>query len=183
MLASFAALDQRLRDLALQTAPRIALAALVVAANELEDAIQSELDADGSLSPELRGALKRTVGARMLRAANGRSSYVLAAKVGFGVGRHNRNEGKRSGRNKSGVGISGQNVHWFALGTRERTTGARSSSVRRGGRTVGTRSKTTGNAVRPCGRILPIRILQRALQRVGEFEAAMAAAAKAALLD
>ena len=182
MLASFNALDQKLRDLATQAAPAMALAAMVLAANEVEDAIQSELDADGSLSPELRDALKRTVGARMLRAANGRSSYVLAAKVGFGVGRHNRADGKRSGKHKSGVGISGQNVHWFALGTRERTTGARSSSVKRGGVKVGTRSRPTGNAVRPCGRILPIKILQRALQQVGDLEARMADAAKAAFV-
>ena len=181
MLASFAALDAKLRDLVTQVAPAMALAAMAAGLNDIEDAIQSELDADGSLSTELRDSLKRTVGARMLRAANGRSSYVLAAKVGFGVGRHNRAEGKRSGKHKSGVGISGQNVHWFALGTRERTTGARSSSVRRGGVKVGTRERTTGNAVRPCGRILPIKILQRALQRVGDIEARMAAAAKAAL--
>ncbi len=59
----------------------------------------------------------------------------ITAKVGFGVG---KKRGKtypvnRKGNRKSGVGIDGNNVHWWVAGTGRRSTGA-GKGRKRGGR-------------------------------------------------
>ena len=59
----------------------------------------------------------------------------ITAKVGFGVG---KKRGKtypvnRKGNRKSGVGIDGNNVHWWVAGTDRRWTGA-GKGRKRGGR-------------------------------------------------
>lgn len=48
----------------------------------------------------------------------------ITAKVGFGVGKTKAYKEKKRTK-KSGVGISGNNVHWWVAGTMQRTTGYR----------------------------------------------------------
>ena len=56
--------------------------------------------------------VRKTVGVTVKRNRKGR----ITAKVGFRVGKKKDLQAVRSGRNKGGVGISGQNVHWWILG-------------------------------------------------------------------
>ena len=56
--------------------------------------------------------IRKTVGITVKRNRRGR----ITAKVGFRVGKKKDLQAVRSGRNKGGVGISGQNVHWWILG-------------------------------------------------------------------
>ena len=46
----------------------------------------------------------------------------FTAKAGAGVGKGYGKIGKRSGNNKQGVGISGSNIHWWVMGTGNRTS-------------------------------------------------------------
>lgn len=70
---------------------------------------------------------------------------TITAKVGFGVG---KKRGKtypknRKGNRKSGVGIDGNNVHWWVAGTRQRTTGYK-TRFRKG---IMTRKRLHGKAI------------------------------------
>ena len=50
---------------------------------------------------------------------------MIKALVGFGVGKRKKNEPKqanRQGNKRGGVGISGQNIHWWVAGTEQRET-------------------------------------------------------------
>ncbi len=149
LMEALAALEHEIPD-------QVARAVIAEAMDELEDAIHDELEADNEISPELKAALHTTVGRRGLRVGR---SYV--GKVGFGVGRGYAARSKRS-NGRSGVGVSGNNVHWFILGTQDRFTGKRSWRVKGGGR----RTRETGKPVRYSGRIQPIKVVQRALKRV-----------------
>lgn len=94
------------------------------------DAIGKQMKKD--LDPEVKSG-KTAVKSRVMF----RKSGELVAKVGFGVGRKKKKTvaqkaraiKKRQGRKRgTGVGISGQNVHWWIAGTAERrqlTTGQR----------------------------------------------------------
>jgi hypothetical protein len=41
---------------------------------------------------------------------------LRVAKVGFNVGKLRPEEAIRSGRNRGGVGMAGENIHWWILG-------------------------------------------------------------------
>lgn len=83
------------------------------------------------------------------RNTKGRLSSIKAAKAGIGVGSAQKKWGTvvNRGRRK-GVGVSARNLHWFALGTQDRYTGAK--SVGRKGRR---RLVATGKARKFTGRI------------------------------
>ena len=72
------------------------------------------------LDPRIKH-VKHTIGYRF-KASPTRG--ITAAKVGFNVGAKKGTSISaiyaRSGRNKGGVGISGNNVHWFIAGTKQR---------------------------------------------------------------
>lgn len=74
------------------------------------------------------------------------------AKVGVAVGKASKagTRGKKAGR--PGVGIGARNLHWFVLGTAQRSTG--SKRVRSKGVPKGTR-KLTGGVVHRTGRMPP----------------------------
>lgn len=147
---------------------KVARAILSEVMDEFEDAIHDELDADNELSPELKAALHTTVGRRGLRVGR-----TFGGKVGFGVGRGYAARSRRS-NGRSGVGLSGNNVHWFILGTQDRFTGKRSWRARGGGR----RTRETGNPVRYSGRIQPIRVIQRAMKRLSGREGQLSETAR-----
>lgn len=123
--------DRRLRLLATREANNITRSAiqvgLTVLANEIDDAIESY----PGISRELKRAMKRTVGKRLVTKSRGPEE--VAAKAGLGVGKRtaakrSREAGvdfRRITRGRKGGGLSSANIHWFALGTVNRYTGVR----------------------------------------------------------
>lgn len=77
----------------------------------------------GKVPPQFKD-LKKVIGTRMAKAAAGSN---IGGKVGAGVGikakkkeeQKQKRDKKREGR--PGVGIGAENVHWFIMGTDERT--------------------------------------------------------------
>lgn len=79
---------------------------------------------------------RKAVGYRFEKEKKGPTKGAIIAKVGMGVGKQtkarklkavvNRAKAKqkRNEKNKPGVGIAGQNIHWFVLGTKKRETGS-----------------------------------------------------------
>lgn len=122
--ADFRAIDRKLRELGDSVARRVVRAAVgsgqTVVAKEIRRAVDSE-----PISRELKRPLKKLVGKRYKRSKRSDAAF---AKVGFGVGAARKKDSAetvgRSGKNKSekSVGVSSANVHWFAAGTRKRTT-------------------------------------------------------------
>lgn len=52
-----------------------------------------------------------------------RGRVRIVAKVGFGVGPRNKKQTKtRDRKDRGGVGISANNIHWWLLGTKQRST-------------------------------------------------------------
>jgi hypothetical protein len=84
---------------------------------------------------------RKAVGYRFNRKRVGNAKGVATAKVGMGVGKQTKvRRAKRKVRNaaikakriaagRKGVGIAGENIHWFVLGTKKRRT-----RIRRTGR-------------------------------------------------
>lgn len=72
------------------------------------------------LDPRVKEAGKAIKG----RFKSGKKLLILSAKVGFVVGRRNKKQRSTIERPKGrpGVGISGNNVHWWVAGTKHRTT-------------------------------------------------------------
>lgn len=66
---------------------------------------------------------KKSVKARLKK---GRSVFLVAAKVGFGVGPRNKKNASLPDRDKNrpGVGIGPNNIHWWVAGTDNRVTQA-----------------------------------------------------------
>ena len=117
-------IDRRLAQLEYRAARRVVRSSLGAGLTALTKSIRQELNS-ANISPQLRKALRRTLGRRLKRArgAAGRAGFI-EAKAGFGVGPARRRAAVRSGKNRSGKGIGGPNAHWFALGTRARRTKA-----------------------------------------------------------
>lgn len=73
-------------------------------------------------SKRLKASARKTVGYSLVTAKKSIVGKVVRvpvkAKVGFGVGKRT----KPGTRNRPGVGVSKQNIHWFVLGTSRRKT-------------------------------------------------------------
>lgn len=121
------ALDRKLRQLAGRGASKAATAGIRAALTPVAQAMRRAVTASDA-SPELKRAARKTIKSRFAKTfGRGRKQ----AKVGFGVGK--KADAGRSGRNRGGVGISSNNVHWFVLGTKNRqqkTTGRNTGRVR-----------------------------------------------------
>lgn len=65
---------------------------------------------------------------------------ITRAKVGFNVGKRGKDQWRRKRSGPGGIGIGGQNVHWWIMGTGDRYRGGRS----RKRVTKGTASQYTG---------------------------------------
>jgi hypothetical protein len=100
--------------------------------------------------PEVKREARKLVGKRFIRGDEG--GVMARAKVGFGVGKRTKAArekaaAKAAGRQRDGVGISSNDIHWFVLGTEERFHGEK---------TVWGRKVATGCPVSPTGRIKPL---------------------------
>ena len=87
-------------------AQKIASSALKAGLNVVAQQIKADL------SPKIKH-VRKTVGVVLKRSVR---NGLKAAKVGFNVGKLRPEEAVRSGRNRGGVGISGENIHWWILG-------------------------------------------------------------------
>ena len=85
---------------------KIASAALRAGLNVVAQQIKADL------SPKVKH-VRRTVGVVIKRSVR---KGLRVAKVGFNVGKLRPEEAVRSGRNRGGVGIAGENIHWWILG-------------------------------------------------------------------
>ena len=150
-------IDRKLAALATNDANKVARSALNAGITDLAKQIKREIDSE-SISPRLKRALKACVGKRL--EISGKLKYGAVAKAGFGVGKNTRAKALRQekrmakrgaraaakGQKAKGVGISSNDVHWFALGTSKRFT------------------KTPRRYV---GAVTPVRAVRRTMSSVG----------------
>jgi hypothetical protein len=111
-------------------------------------------------TPGGKADIKAAIGYRVLKQT---SRTLLSAKAGGGVGGGSRlpKIRKQGSGKRGGVGISARNIHWLILGTADRYTGAKSWTVKKGGKKVGRRSKSTGGRRLFRGRMLPEDFIRR----------------------
>lgn len=101
------------RTLTDKAGQQLAAAAITSGLKEIAREIKKRVD------PRIRH-VRTTIGYRF---KTSKRRGITAAKVGFNVGDKNarkKQQGIRSGKNKGGIGITGQNVYWFIAGTKER---------------------------------------------------------------
>jgi hypothetical protein len=114
-------LNRALAQLGSTVAKRVVKSATNAGLTVTSKAIKAAISAEPGLSPGLRRSLKKLVGKRFRKS---KQSDNVVAKAGFAVGSAQKKQIGRSGKNRGGVGLSAQNVHWFALGTKTRRTGS-----------------------------------------------------------
>ncbi len=101
------ALDALLKQLGGKVANRAITSGLRAGLSHVTKAIRSEIP---------QPSVRKAIGNKLKKLRNG----TVIAKVGAGVGPRTRNELASRGK-RPGVGISGRNVHWYILGTKQRT--------------------------------------------------------------
>jgi hypothetical protein len=133
-LKGLAELNVTLQDLAANGARKAAKAGTNAGLGVLANALKSAVNAS-SASPELKAAARKTIAKRLKR----REGQETVGKVGFGVGRRSQKTkkaqsahqrymaGQGGAHNMRGVGVSSANIHWFVLGTQDRTAGAKTN--------------------------------------------------------
>jgi len=119
-------LERKLKSLASSGSKQVARASLGGAVAPLRKSIRQGVNASVQSAP-LRRAARLTIGSSVKKQPDG--SY--GAKAGFGVGKPSKKKrtaahersvyGQGGAKLARGVGLSSQNIHWFVLGTRERT--------------------------------------------------------------
>lgn len=111
MLEGLKPLQKRLDALKGKAGQRIEKAAVLSGLNVFGGAIKKGVD------PQIK-QVRKVVRSRFKK---GRKRVV--AKVGFGVGPRNiKAVGKERPEGRPGVGIGANNVHWWFMGTKDRTT-------------------------------------------------------------
>lgn len=128
-------INRILKGLDQEVGKRIMRRAIRVGMAEIQQAIQLQI-------PEKYKHLREYIGARL---AKNKVSKTHQAKVGSAVGFSARKmKEAKSGakRDRPGVGITAQNIHWIILGTGKRTTGEKRRKNRR---TKEVTVKDTGN--------------------------------------
>lgn len=113
LLTGVEELDKKLEGLKNGAANKISRPALTKAARYLLKVMKQNVPAN------MKDA-KRALGMRVDQ-KGGKSKNEQRSKVGAGVGRGSKAEPKGN-RSSGGVGIGGQNIHWFILGTQNRVT-------------------------------------------------------------
>lgn len=113
-------------------------------------------------------SVRKAIGWRSLKTKY--NGGVVGSKIGGGVGKR-RNKVSTTRKNKRGVGIDEKNVHWWFLGTAERSTGKRSVRRKIGGKSVTTGFRSTGNKVRRTGRMPAAKegVAQMLAMRTGDL--------------
>lgn len=125
------ALDRKLAALGPKTSTKAVTAGVNAGLRAVGKAMRSAVNA-ADASPNLKREARKTIGSKFSKAKRGEVKGRKVAKVGFGVGRTKakiarsqtaRGKRMRAGKTKGrGVGVSAQNIHWFVLGTKERTS-------------------------------------------------------------
>lgn len=131
-----------------------------IARKALNAGLSIEVKAMRGAVPANMNDMKKAIGKSIKKS---KKTGVVEAKAGAAVGikkakmeaMENKQKGLRAGR--PGVGIGARNIHWFILGTEERTTGSRKYRVKGGFRT-----RATGKAAHPTGRIKPNHFIRQA---------------------
>lgn len=121
---------QRLERLRSVGAPKVARAAVKAGLVPLKKQLRGQINA-ASVSPEMKRAIRSTLGSRVMADKADGGGQRIGGKVGFGVGKatktkkekaHARNmQGQGGGVTGRGVGISAADIHWAILGTQPRT--------------------------------------------------------------
>ena len=135
--------DRKLLLLSTKQANKIATAGINAGLARITKNIRSAISSS-SASREMKKALRSTVGKSFLKGGKA-AKYGPTAKAGLGVGSGARRKGEHGTKYRSGikgVGISGNNVHWAALGTRQRFVGVKTRKNR--STLTGNRRKFTG---------------------------------------
>lgn len=170
-------IDRKLEKLARSDANKIARAGINGGLTVLTSAIRSAITTSDA-SPSMKRALKRTIGRRFVTSGRKATKYGASAKAGLGAGsgRKKGTHGTKDRHKRRGVGLSGNNVHWAALGTKQRWTGSRTN--RGSTRLTGHKRRYTGSmpsidVVREAGKngISSVRrvIEERARQKIEEL--------------
>jgi hypothetical protein len=101
--------------------------------------------------------LKATVGKRFVTGGR-RARFGVSAKAGLGVAKK-QSAGSKDRTGRKGVGLGSNNVHWAALGTNQRFTGAKSIAQGKG---RARRLKLTGHPRKYTGAMPQIAVVRRA---------------------
>ena len=128
-------LDQlcgKFNDLGGKAIHKAAKAGLNAGLQPAVSAIRKQVNA-ASISPDLKAAIRRTLGKRVMK----KEGQDLVGKVGFGVGKLGSARSKAASAraylgkigSMRGVGISSNNIHWFVLGTQERSSAAHKAPI------------------------------------------------------
>lgn len=118
-------LDKRLEGLKIAVANRCARAGLTKGARLAAKKIKAEV-------PSKDKHLRKAIGSSVKKQKGGPNRGYTQAKAGAAVGRASKATEKKARGNRGGVGISAENIHWYILGTQERTvkkTGQRSGKM------------------------------------------------------
>lgn len=138
-------LDRKLNHLSGKASKRAIVAGIKASLIPIARAMRTGVNAS-SASHELKKAARQSIGSRFTRK---RWESVREAKVGFAVGKSKKSVAKRSakrGEGRPGAGVSASNIHWFVLGTDERTTKSGKSTGRIEGVFAGVTDAAVGAA-------------------------------------
>jgi hypothetical protein len=151
-----------------KTAQKAAKAGVNAGLKIIADAVKREINGL-PISGELKAAARATVNKR-LRKKEGQDS---TGKVGFGVGAKTAKKketaharylrGQGGGHETRGVGVSASNIHWFVLGTEDRSTGMQTVGTYQGRRV----RRFSGHAFHHTGRISSMTfagVIERAVE-------------------
>jgi hypothetical protein len=118
-------LDRRLEGMKLAIANRCARAGLTKGARLAAKLIKKQV-------PGSQKHIRKSIGSSVKKQKGGPNRGFTQAKAGAAVGRASKETGKAARGKRGGVGISAQNIHWYIMGTAERTvkkTGQRSGRM------------------------------------------------------
>lgn len=115
-------LDARLEGLQLAVANRVARGALAKGMRVAVKKIKAQI-------PSGQKQLRKAIGGSVKKQNRGANKGIVEAKAGAAVGQKaskqkaaaQSEKAARQAAKKSGVGISAANIHWYILGTQERT--------------------------------------------------------------
>ncbi|MSR60295.1 MAG: hypothetical protein EXS05_22085 [Planctomycetaceae bacterium] len=144
-------LDRKLKDLADKTVNKAMRAGFGAGLRVIVKGIKSEVPA------QYKDA-KRAIGGRIDK-KGGANRDEVRARAGVGVGMKKEKIDKASAKQKGkrakrkGVGIGARNLHWFILGTAERSTGSKRTGSHKAGAV--SQRKLTGKPVHSTGRMPP----------------------------
>lgn len=134
IIEGVAGTEAALKYLAKQGGKSVTRATMTGAVTPIKKAIRKQVNS-ATTSQEVKRAARLTIGSSVKKQKDG----TYGAKAGLGVGKPSKKKReaatKRAQSGWAGVGLSAANIHWFVLGTKERT------------------QKTTGRAT---GKIQPV---------------------------